>query len=87
MPNNKELKHFGKKLRAWQTDAILTKVVTLLNRSQPQNETTDNTERILPASVDQNPHRHLQRQSTWSNANLAWNRQLDEDCQQRGPKQ
>jgi hypothetical protein len=54
-----KLKHpLRKKLEAWQTDTILSEqVVTLLNRSQPQNETTDNTERILPASVDQNPHR------------------------------
>jgi hypothetical protein len=50
---NKELKHpLRKKLRAWQTDCDSEEqVVTLLNRSQPQNETTDNTERILPASV------------------------------------
>jgi hypothetical protein len=58
------LKHpLRKKLRAWQTDCDSEEqVVTLLNRSQPQNETTDNTERILPASVDQNPHRHLAAQ-------------------------
>jgi hypothetical protein len=44
-----KLKH-PLKIKSGKRD-LSEQVVTLLNRSQPQNETTDNTERILPASV------------------------------------
>jgi hypothetical protein len=66
----------SKKLRAWQTVTILSEqsryAAQSFTTARMRQPTTQ--ERILPASVDQNPHRHLAAQpSTWSNANLAWN--------------